>query len=141
MLRLTRERLGAERVANAKLAEADARRLPFRSESFDVVYNGYMLDLIPFDEMTLVLTEFGRVLRPGGRLVLLNMSKDGDAPTLRERIYDLLPAALALYLLGGCRPVMMEGRVRETGFERISRTFVPGRFPSEIVLARKPMTG
>lgn len=139
MLRLADERLREAGLANVGLIVADCRSLPFEDASFDLLYNGYMLDLIRFDEMGQILAEFRRVLRPAGRLVLLNMSKDRDAPTVRERLYELLPANLVLYLAGGCRPVMMEGRVREAGFEHISRTFLAGRFPSEIVLARKPV--
>lgn len=39
------------------------------------------------------------------------------------------------------RRSVMEARVREAGFEHISRTFLEGRFPSELVLARKPTAG
>jgi ubiquinone/menaquinone biosynthesis C-methylase UbiE len=50
------------------LKQADSRRLPFDEDAFDLVYNAYMLDLIPAQDMPLTLGEFWRVLRPGGRL-------------------------------------------------------------------------
>jgi ubiquinone/menaquinone biosynthesis C-methylase UbiE len=33
-----------------------------------------MFDLIPFDQMDTVLAEFNRVLKKGGKLVLVNMT-------------------------------------------------------------------
>jgi demethylmenaquinone methyltransferase/2-methoxy-6-polyprenyl-1,4-benzoquinol methylase len=97
-----------------------------------------MLDLIPAQDMPGILAEFRRVLKPGGRLVLLNMSKADEAPTSREWLYQHLPAPLVLYLMGGCRPVLMEAPVKAAGFEAVERTFIGGRAPSEIVRARKP---
>jgi demethylmenaquinone methyltransferase/2-methoxy-6-polyprenyl-1,4-benzoquinol methylase len=124
---------------NLVLKEADCRTLPFDDNSFDLLYNGYMLDLIPEQDMPQILGEFKRVLRSGGRLVLLNMSKAGDAPTFREKLYQRLPAKLVLYLMGGCRPVLMEKLARSTGFIDVSRTFLDGKAPSEIVLGAKPL--
>jgi ubiquinone/menaquinone biosynthesis C-methylase UbiE len=137
MLRLATQRLRAYGFSKFDLKEADSRQLPFEANSFDVVYNGYMLDLIPIQDMPIILAEFRRVLRPGGRLVLLNMSKRDETLTARDRLYQRLPAMLTLYLLGGCRPVLMETAVRAVGFQDVTRTFLDGKAPSEIVLARK----
>jgi len=140
MLRLAAQRLQAHGFPNFELIEADSRQLPFQENSFDVVYNAYMLDLIPTWDMPLILAEFRRVLRPGGRLVLLNMSKyDESIITARERLYRLLPAKLALYLMGGCRPVLMETGVKAAGFHDVKRIFLDGKMSSEIVLAMKPL--
>jgi hypothetical protein len=70
--------------------------------------------------------------------VLLNMSKADQAPTRRELLYQKLPAKLVLYLMGGCRPVLMEQPTRDAGFQAVTRTFVGGKAPSEIVLGTKP---
>jgi ubiquinone/menaquinone biosynthesis C-methylase UbiE len=59
-------RRGRDRV---ELQRGDPRQLPFEDESFDLVVNGYMLDLLPRDEIPRALGEFRRVLRPSGRLV------------------------------------------------------------------------
>jgi hypothetical protein len=78
------------------------------------------------------------VLKPGGRLVLLNMSKpDNDVVTWRERLYRVAPSLLSLYLAGGCRPVLMEGPVRAAGFTDVRRRFLGAPMPSEIVTARR----
>jgi demethylmenaquinone methyltransferase/2-methoxy-6-polyprenyl-1,4-benzoquinol methylase len=139
MLKLATGRLKARGFTHFELKQADSRRLPFDDNVFDLVYNAYMLDLIPARDMSGILAEFRRVLRPGGRLVLLNMSKPAEAPTSREWLYQRLPAPLVLYLMGGCRPVLMEGPVRAAGFGGVARTFLGGRAPSEIVLACKPL--
>ncbi len=97
-----------------------------------------MLDIIPEPEMPGILAEFKRVLRPGGRMILLNMSKPSSEVVLfRERLYHLLPPSLVLYLMGGCRPVLMEDPTRKAGFSQVKRTFIGGKAPSEIVIATK----
>jgi ubiquinone/menaquinone biosynthesis C-methylase UbiE len=138
MLELAQKHLRSKGIGNVELRQGDARRLPYPDAGFDLLYNAYMLDLIALADMPAVLGEFHRVLAPGGRLVLLNMSKPTDETTRRERIYAAAPASLALNLGGGCRPVLMEGPVRAAGFVDVSRTFVGGGFPSEIVVGRKP---
>ncbi len=139
MLKLAAERLKAQGFTNFDLRQADSRRLPFDDGAFDLVYNAYMLDLIPARDMPGILAEFRRVLKPGGRLVLLNMSKPDAASIPREWLYQHLPASVVLYLMGNCRPVLMEGPVQAAGFEAVQRTFIGGRAPSEIVLARQPL--
>jgi demethylmenaquinone methyltransferase/2-methoxy-6-polyprenyl-1,4-benzoquinol methylase len=112
--------------------------LPFPDNTFDVLFNSYMFDLLPLRDMPVVLGEFRRVLKPGGRLVLVNMSKEhGDKRTWWERLYRALPRRWAAYLLGGCRPVLLESFVRGAGFYRVEREFIRGLLPSEIVVARK----
>ena len=88
-------------ATETSLLEMDARKLDYPDDTFDILYNGYMLDLIPLADMTPILSEFRRVLKPGGRLVLLNMSKrDDQSLSGRERLYGKLPATLVLYLMG-----------------------------------------
>jgi demethylmenaquinone methyltransferase/2-methoxy-6-polyprenyl-1,4-benzoquinol methylase len=138
MLARSRRLAEAAGYTNIDLREADARRLPFPDESFDVLYNSFMLDLMPLSDMPLVLAEFRRVLRPAGRLALVNLSKrDGGSRSWYERLYASLPRHWVPYVLGGCRPVLMEQLVRQASFCDVSREFVRHVVPSEIVLARK----
>jgi len=139
MLNKARRRVSAAGYANLDLQEADARQLPFPDGTFDVLYNSYMLDLIPLGDLPVVLGEFRRVLKPGGRLVLVNMSKENDGVlTWYERLYQRLPARLVPYLLGGCRPALAENLVEQAGFCEVTRDYIRSILPSEIVTARKP---
>ena len=132
MLQVTRRQ-----VPGARLARADARRLPFASESFDLVWASYLLDLIPAEEMTPLLQEFRRVLCAGGRMVLVNFSKNGGGLTWWERAYRVTPTPLVPYLFGGCRPVEAEPFVRAAGFAEVEREFISGGLDSEIITAKK----
>ncbi len=111
---------------------ADARALPFPPAAFDLVLNSYMLDLVPESDFPLVLGEFRRVLRPGGRLVLVNMAE--LPPRLASAYRSLYRRAPRL--LGGCRPVALAAFVEEAGF-RVERREVVTQLgvPSELILA------
>jgi demethylmenaquinone methyltransferase/2-methoxy-6-polyprenyl-1,4-benzoquinol methylase len=139
MLERARRSIRATGRTNFSLREADARRLPFEEATFDVLVNNYMLDLIPLDDMPIVLNEFRRVLKPGGRLVLVNMSKpNAAAVTWLEKVYRLLPERWVPYLMGGCRPVLMEEPVLQAGFKDVFRQYLPKPMPSEVITAVVP---
>jgi ubiquinone/menaquinone biosynthesis C-methylase UbiE len=99
------------------------------------VTNEYMLNLMPHADMRAALAEFHRVLKPGGLLVVTNMTK-GEAP--QERIWDALYAR-GIDLFVNCRGVLAAPLLQELGFAGIEREFMaPMLFPTEIVRARKP---
>jgi demethylmenaquinone methyltransferase/2-methoxy-6-polyprenyl-1,4-benzoquinol methylase len=72
MLRRGRDRLIDEGLV-LPTAICDAETLPFRSESFDLVSVAFGLRNMTHKERA--LAEMGRVLRPGGRLLVLEFSK------------------------------------------------------------------
>ncbi len=132
MLRATRKRM-----PKARLAQADARALPLSSDCFDLLWVSYLLDLIPTEELTPLLEEFRRVLRPGGRLLLVNFSKDSEKLIWWERLYQLTPTFLVPWLFAGCRPIQAAPFVRAAGFVGVEREYLAGGFNSEIITARK----
>jgi ubiquinone/menaquinone biosynthesis C-methylase UbiE len=136
MLSVTRRR-----VPGALLVRADARSLPFPDGSFDLVFASYFLDLIPTAELVPMLRGFLETLRPGGRLVLVDFSREGDRLTWWERLYVRTPAWLVPYVFGSCRPIRAAPFLREAGFAGIEREFMTGGFSSEIIVARKAPTG
>ncbi|NOR01559.1 methyltransferase domain-containing protein [Mycolicibacterium fortuitum] len=77
MLELARGR-AAELGHTATLQQADAHRLPFDDASFDTVVCTFGLCAIP--DHTQALTEMTRVLRPGGRLILVDHIRSSTAP-------------------------------------------------------------
>jgi ubiquinone/menaquinone biosynthesis C-methylase UbiE len=76
MLAIARQR-AAELGRAVDLREADAQHLPFSSASFDTVVSTLSLCSVPDEKAAIV--EMRRVLRPGGRLLLL----DHIRPSLR----------------------------------------------------------
>jgi len=118
--------------------QGNARELPYPDETFDLVYNGYMFDLIPLDGFIPILKEMARVLRPSGKLVLVNMSKPDSRKTFFERIYEMGWAVMP------CRPVLMGPYLAPAGFKDIQRVYRPTRggivsllWGQEIVTAHK----
>jgi ubiquinone/menaquinone biosynthesis C-methylase UbiE len=63
-------RKAAENGAAIRFEEADAEQLPFASGSFDLVVSRHVLWTLPHPEAA--LDEWMRVLRPGGRLAVID---------------------------------------------------------------------
>ena len=94
--------------------QGNARALPYPNATFDLLYNGYMFDLIPIDGFLAILKEFARVIKPGGKLVLVNMSKPDQRKTFYERIYSQGWAVMP------CRPVLMSPLLGSAGFSEVT---------------------
>lgn len=134
--RLKLDRLGLS--GRVQLRQGNARQLPYPDETFDLVYSGYMFDLIPLDGFAPILKEMGRVLKPEGKLVLVNMSKPDERKTFYEKIYEKGWAVMP------CRPVLLAPYLPSTGFSDVQRFYRPTRgsaagllWGQEIVLARR----
>jgi ubiquinone/menaquinone biosynthesis C-methylase UbiE len=114
---------------------ADARHLPFASDSFDIVTNSYMLDLLPVEDIRSALSEYARVLRPGGSIVLVNMTKSRTwLSRAWEWLYQRNPS-----LLAGCRGVLAAPFLEEMGLRDVRREEIRQlSFPSEVLVATKP---
>lgn len=66
MLKETAEEIKRRNIAQASVVQMDAEHLVFDSASFDAVLCGFAIFLFP--HLELALSEFYRVLRPGGKL-------------------------------------------------------------------------
>jgi SAM-dependent methyltransferase len=120
MLEQANERLGA--LPNVLLAVEDGQALTLPDKSFDAVVCG--LGLMFFPDPSRGLTEFHRVLRPGGRVAVsvnttaersyntrINLATARYAPGLREaaqRVFSLADGALLVSLLGAAGFVEVE---------------------------------
>lgn len=101
-VRLTGVDLSAEMLALAKssaerigrtvdLQEGDAQDLPFEDRSFDTVVCTYALCSVP-DEAR-AISEMKRVLKPGGRLILVDHIRSTVKPILwLQRLYEFIPS-------------------------------------------------
>ncbi len=80
MLEKSRRLITAAGFNNIDLREADARQLPFPDSTFDVLFNSYMLDLMPLYDLPVVLGQFRRVLKPGGRIQIGDILVQKEVP-------------------------------------------------------------
>jgi len=71
-------RKATESAASVRFEQADAEHLPFGARSFDLVVSRHVLWTLPHPEAAVV--EWVRVLRPGGRLVVLDSQSDPTLP-------------------------------------------------------------
>ena len=132
MLAKAKSRLSKQPNSNYSLDIGSAFDITMENHSIDILFNNYMFDLISFDHMDLIIDEFSRVLKPGGKLVLVNMTKaEQFGAGLYERIYRISPT-----LMGGCRGVNLSNLLTEHGFKVENREYVQQMlFPSEVILA------
>lgn len=107
----------------ARFDQGDAENLPYPDGSFDLVISRHVLWTLPHPEQA--LDEWRRVLRPGGRLVVIDGARYGEAtaPPQRENarnspeyaaISDRLP------FFGGRPREEIETRLRARGLEKVS---------------------
>jgi ubiquinone/menaquinone biosynthesis C-methylase UbiE len=112
MLEKAENRLRKIPATNYVLRVGSALDLEIEDESIDVLMNNYMFDLISFEAMDTVLTEFKRVLKSEGRLILVNMTQgEGFGSQLYDLVYTISPKTM-----GGCRGVSLSNRLKAQGF-------------------------
>jgi ubiquinone/menaquinone biosynthesis C-methylase UbiE len=75
-----------------ELIQGAAEALPFADASLDLVACIYLFHELPRDVRARAAAEFARVLRPGGRLVLVDSFQRGDQPAF-DGLLDLFPLA------------------------------------------------
>lgn len=137
MIKKTQKRIIRTGQKNYTLHLCDCRHLPFADRSFDMIISQYLLDILPSEDFNLILSEFKRVLREGGRVVLVNMTKgEKRFNKIYEELYKLKPP-----LLAGARGVLAQPYLQQIGLEGVKREFVSQfGFPSEVVVGFKGTT-
>ena len=78
MLDLAREKAGAQGAGNLRFEWADALQLPYPDERFDAVTVGFGVRNL--SDLDRGLAELTRVLKPGGRLVILEITQPQRPP-------------------------------------------------------------
>ncbi|NOX55276.1 MAG: methyltransferase domain-containing protein [Planctomycetes bacterium] len=119
----------------AELARGDATQMPYVDGSLDGVFMSFTLELFDTPEIPRVLSECRRVLKPGGRLVVVALSKVGKQGFLikaYEWTHKHFPNLM------DCRPIYVQRAIEAAGFDVKEADIESMWVPVEIVLAVKP---
>jgi demethylmenaquinone methyltransferase/2-methoxy-6-polyprenyl-1,4-benzoquinol methylase len=119
-------------LAGVPLVQGRAEALPFAQGSFDVVSFGFALRHV--DDVLRVFREFRRVLRPGGRLLMLEITQPEST---------LARTLLALYM-GGVVPLVSRAVARRRETVRLFRYYwdtIAACVPPPVVLEALGATG
>jgi demethylmenaquinone methyltransferase/2-methoxy-6-polyprenyl-1,4-benzoquinol methylase len=137
MLAIARERLQQEGLnERVDLHLGDAAKLDFiESGSLDGVFMSFTLELFDNPEIPRVLQECYRILKLGGRLAVVSMTKH-DPPGIAVRIYEWFHDHMPDY--ADCRPIFARQALEQSGFviRDVSVSSMWG-LPVEIVLGTK----
>jgi ubiquinone/menaquinone biosynthesis C-methylase UbiE len=134
MLNRAKKLLKHNENKNYHLQLASAYHLPFKSNSFDIIISNYMFDLLPEDDFNKVLSEFHRVLKSPGRIIIATMS-------FGFRWYHKFWYWVAKFtpsLLTGCRPVSLADFMKKAGFSNTEKALISqNTLPSDVLKALK----
>lgn len=91
MLELAR----ARRLPGVELRQGDARAMPYEDSFFDAVYSERcLINLLTWEDQVAALRELGRVVRPGGHVLMIECFTDGLENNNRARAeFGLEPLA------------------------------------------------
>jgi|SRR5919108_2326075 SAM-dependent methyltransferase len=87
MLAKSRAAATEMKAENVEFVEGEADSLPFADDSFDVVISNGVIDLIP--DKDAVFSEIHRVLRPGGRIQIADVTIQNPVSAEGRRNIDL----------------------------------------------------
>ena len=119
---------------------ADARALPYRDASFDVVTAAYLLHVLSESDRASVLSEVHRVLRPYGVLGVLTPTIPPDGPLrVIARVLDGL-ASRAPNRFGGLRALDPCADLSRAGFEILRSQLTTRGYIATCTLARRRLT-
>ena len=122
----------ADRVS---LVCGDAEHLPYDSNSMDGIFMCFTLELFDTPDIPVVLAECKRVLRPGGRIVVVAVSKEGK-PGLVVRAFEWTHRHFPNLM--DCRPIYARRALEAAGFIIEGYSVQTMWVPVEIVRGGQP---
>ncbi len=135
MVKLARQNLAKARLLErANLRCGNAGKLPYAEASMDAVFMSFTLELFDTPEIPAVLGECKRVLRRGGRIVVVGMSKDGGHDPLIG-VFEWAHKHFPNFL--DCRPIYVREALAKAGFKITKALKKHMWIPVEIILGAK----
>jgi ubiquinone/menaquinone biosynthesis C-methylase UbiE len=135
MLAETRTRVERSGLgARISLLCGDGASLPVKPASVDIILMSFTLELFDTPEISQVLTECKRVLRPGGRMCVVSLAREpvGWPVRLYEWFHEHWPSAV------DCRPIYVRRALEGAGFTVAKfKSEVMWGLPVEIVVAKR----
>ncbi len=140
MLGKARRRLEKAGLAGrVELCCGSATSLPFDESTFHAVFLSFTLEVFDTPDIPVVLSQISKVLKPGGRLGIVDMSKEGGRSVFLMA-YEWLHKKCPKYL--GSRPIYAAQCLIEAGYQTISKEKIKiYQLPAEIVIATKIVNG
>ena len=140
MIEKTKKRLEKEGLANrAELCCGDATCLPFEGSTFDAVFMSFTLEVLDTPEIPGMLAQIKKLLKQGGRLGVIDMSKE-NGESVFLKVYEWLHNKCPKYV--GSRPIYAEQCLIDAGYRIKSKEKIKiYRLPAEIIVATKAMPG
>jgi ubiquinone/menaquinone biosynthesis C-methylase UbiE len=135
MLQLAKQNLDTSGLLErVRLRCGDAAKLPYPDDAMDAVFMSFTLELFDTPEIPDVLRECRRVLRPGGRIVVVGMSKEGPGDAL-VAVFEWAHRHFPNFM--DCRPIFVRQALETSGF-RVEKSLCRRMWIRvEIVLATK----
>ncbi|TDA65033.1 MAG: methyltransferase domain-containing protein [Chloroflexi bacterium] len=119
-----------------KLNVGDAAKLPFEDNFFDAIFTSFTLELLETHELPIVLLQCQRVLKAGGRIGVVSLSKKTEGNKIMTSLYRL---AYRYYPDLAGHPHLIQKALEEAGFHTLDATQLSvWGLPVEIILAQKP---
>ena len=117
-----------------ELWNQDAAQLPFEDGSLNAVFMSFTLELFDTPEISKVLAECKRVLKPGGRIAVVSISKEQPSDPM-VKVFEWTHRHFPNLL--DCRPIYARRELEAAGFEIVKSEIRHMWLPVEIVLGRK----
>ncbi len=126
MLALSKARCAAQPWVAFEIA--DAAGLPYPDAAFDAAVSTQVYEYVP--DIPAALAELHRVLRPGGRALILDTDYDSLVMNTRDQArMDRIMAAWDEHFVHAGLPRVLASRLREAGFTVVRREVVPPFYP------------
>jgi len=125
------------------LVKGNFLSLPYKNESFDIVFASFILDLQRIVDIHKLLQELKRVLKPNGRIVIVSMTKEGKgllkiARCFYDWFYLFWPTIFGYR--ASSRPIYVNKEIKKAGLYIIKQKLthiVFFHFPIKIIVAKK----